>query len=94
MKAGSPESVKGVLYSSKGYASLKVINAETGEIYAFATVEDNGVEGSADGSLMKAIKNSASRAAKEVFSKMLKKWNDFVITGRTIEVVISGVNYR
>ncbi len=94
VKAGSPESVKGVLYSSKGYASIRVMNGETGEIYAFSTVEENGVDGSADGSVMKAIKNASSKAGHDIFSKMLKKWNEFVLNGRNIEVLISGVNFQ
>lgn len=93
VKAGNPEPVKGILYSSKGYASIRVMNAETGEIYAFSSVEENGVDGSADGSVMKAVKTASSKAAHDVFSKMLKKWNEFVINGRTIEILISGVEF-
>jgi hypothetical protein len=93
VRAGAPESVKGVLYSSRGYASIRVMNGETGEIYAFSTVEENGVDGSADGSVMKAIKNASTKVAHDIFSKMLKKWNEFVLNGRNIEVLISGVNF-
>jgi len=42
---------------------------------------------------MKAIKNASTKVAHDIFSKMLKKWNEFVLNGRNIEVLISGVNF-
>ncbi len=87
------ESVLGELYAAKASVTLKAINASTGKIYAVANVEGKGIDAVASGAINKAVKNSVTKAAKEIFWKIIKDWNSAQLNGTQIELTVRGVSY-
>lgn len=91
--AGEVESVRGILYASKASLSLKALRTDNAALYAATSLSESAVDGIADAAQRKAAEEVGKRAAKDMFWKIVKKWNDEKTMGSDIEVLLTGVNF-
>jgi hypothetical protein len=90
---GGTESVRGVLYASRSTVSLKAIRTDNATIYAVSNQSGTEAEATEESAQRKALDTASTRAARDVFWKLVKKWNEETISGTEIEMVLSGVTF-
>jgi len=91
--AGEAESVRGILYASKATLSLKAFRADNAAMYAATSLTESAVDGIADAARRKAAEVAGKNASKDMFWKIVKKWNDEKALGSDIEVLLTGVHF-
>jgi hypothetical protein len=90
---GDAKSVRDVLYSSKAVVSLKAIKTDNASLYAVSNKSLAAADGIADAAQRKAVEITSRDAAKDIFWKVVKKWNDELMSGSDIEIVLNGVSF-
>lgn len=90
---GDVESVKGILYASKSTVSIRALRTDNASLYAVSNKTESAADGVADAAQRKALENSSNSAARDIFWKIVKKWNDEKMMGAEIEVMINGVGF-
>jgi hypothetical protein len=90
---GEAEPVRGILYASKATLSLKAFRSDNAAIYAATSLTASAVDGIADAARRKAAEHAGQNAAKDMFWKIVKKWNDEKTMGSDIEVTVTGVSF-
>lgn len=90
---GDVESVKGILYASKSTVSIRALRTDNASLYAVSNKTESAADGVADAAQRKALETSSNSAARDIFWKIVKKWNDEKMMGAEIEVMINGVGF-
>jgi hypothetical protein len=90
---GGAESVRGVLYASRSTVSLKAIRTDNAMIYAVSNQSGTEADATEESAQRKALDTASTQAARDVFWKLVKKWNEETISGTEIEMVLSGVTF-
>jgi hypothetical protein len=90
---GDTEMVRGVLHASKATVSLRAIRADNAGIYAVATNSKSEADATEEAAIRKSLSATSTAAAKDIFWKVVKKWNDELNMGADIEVILSGVAF-
>jgi hypothetical protein len=90
---GEAKSVRNVLFSSKAAVSIKAIKTDNASLYAVSNKSEAAADGIADAAQRKAVEITSKGAAKDIFWKIVKKWNDEMMSGSDIEVVLNGVSF-
>ena len=90
---GGAESVRGVLYASRSTVSLKAIRTDNATIYAVSNQSSTEADATEESAQRKALDTASTQAARDVFWKVVKKWNEETISGTDIEMVLSGVTF-
>ncbi|MBI4746315.1 MAG: flagellar assembly protein T N-terminal domain-containing protein [Deltaproteobacteria bacterium] len=90
---GDVESVKDVLYASKSTVSIRALRTDNASLYAVSNKTESAADGVADAAQRKALDTSSKSAARDIFWKIVKKWNDEKMMGSDIEVMINGVGF-
>ena len=90
---GDVESVKGILYASKSTVSIRALRTDNASLYAVSNKTESAADGVADAAQRKALETSSKSAARDIFWKIVKKWNDEKMMGADIEVMISGIGF-
>lgn len=90
---GNVQSVRDVMYSSKATCSARAIKTGNASLYALSSASKSAADGIAEGAQRKSIESSCTSIAKDIFWKIVKKWNDELMTGRDVEIVLSGVGF-
>jgi len=90
---GDVESVKGILYASKSTVSIRALRTDNASLYAVSNKTESAADGVADAAQRKALETSSKSAARDIFWKIVKKWNDEKMMGAEIEVMINGIGF-
>jgi hypothetical protein len=90
---GDVESVRDVLYASRATVSLRALRTDNAMIYAVSNEAATEAAGIPDAAQRKSLEVTSTKAAKDIFWKVVKKWNDQMMTGSNIEVILSGVSF-
>ena len=90
---GAAESVRGVLYASESTVSLKAIRTDNATIYVVSNQSGTEADATEESAQRKALETASTQAARDVFWKLVKKWNEETISGTDIEMVLSGVTF-
>jgi len=91
--AGNAQSVRDVMFASKAVCSARAIRTSNASLYAVSSVSKSAADGIAEGAQRKAIASTCHGVAQEIFWKIVKKWNDELMSGGDVEIVLSGVNF-
>ncbi len=89
---GEPEEYM-TLYFSESVVSLKAIKTDNANLYAAISKPAKSQAAIKTAAGPGAIRKASKEAAREIFWKIIKAWNDEKLHGINIEVVLSGVNY-
>ena len=89
---GEPEEYM-TLYFSESVVSLKAIKTDNANLYAAISKPAKSQAAIKTAAAPGAIRKASKEAAREIFWKIIKAWNDEKLHGINIEVVLSGVNY-
>lgn len=90
---GDIQNVRKVLYSSKATVSMRAIRTDNASMYAISNQSKPAADGIADAAQRKALETSSRSAAQDIFWKVVKKWNEELMKGTDVEVVVSGVDF-
>ena len=90
---GAVEPVRGVLYASESTVSLKAVRTDNASIYAVSNRSETEADATAESAQRKALDNASLEGAKDIFWKLVKKWNEETMDGTGIEVILSGVSF-
>ena len=90
---GDVESVKGILYASKSTVSIRALRTDNASLYAVSNKTESAADGVADAAQRKALETGSKSAARDIFWKIVKKWNDEKMMGAEIEVMINGIGF-
>lgn len=90
---GEVESVKGILYASKATVSLRALRTDNASLYAVSSKSESAADGIADAAKRKAVEATGKSTAKDIFWKVVKKWNDEKNMGAEVELVITDVTF-
>ena len=90
---GQAESVRGILYASKATVSLRAIRSDNASLSAATVTTENSIDGIADAAQRKAVDSAGRNATKDLFWKIVKKWNEEKTAGAEIEIVVTGVQF-
>lgn len=88
---GKPESIMGELYSANANVSLRAIQASNAKILAAESVMEKAVQGSAALAVQTALQKATMKAESQVFSQIIKSWNNAALNGKRVELQVSGV---
>ena len=90
---GNAQSVRDVMYASKATCSARAINTANASLYAASSASKSAADGIADAAQRKAVDITCRSVAKDIFWKIVKKWNEELASGSSIEIALSGVNF-
>lgn len=90
---GNAESVRGQLYGNKATITLRVVRTDNAGILAAVTVDKPGAEATPEAASRKALEAASAAAAREVFAKVVHRWNQEQSVGRPVEILVSGVAF-
>ncbi len=90
---GNAQSVREVMYASKGSCTARAIRTSNASLYAVSSVSKSAADGIAEGAQRKAVEATCLGVAQEIFWKIVKKWNDELMSGGDVEIVLSGVSF-
>jgi hypothetical protein len=91
--SGSAQGVRDVMYASKATCSARAINTANASLYAASSTSKSAADGIADGARRKAVDTTCRSVAKDIFWKIVKKWNEELVSGSSVEIALSGVNF-
>jgi hypothetical protein len=89
---GDPEEYMS-LYFSESVVSLKAIKTDNANLYAAISKPAKSQAAIKTAAGPNAVRKASKEAAREIFWRIVKAWNDEKLRGIKIEVVLSGVNY-
>ncbi len=89
---GEPEEYMS-LYFSESVVSLKAIKTDNANLYAAISKPAKSQAAIKTAAGPGAIRKASKEAAREIFWRIIKAWNEEKLHGINIEVVLSGVNY-
>jgi len=90
---GDVEKVKGVLYASKATVSMRALRSDNASLYAVSTKSKSAADGVSDAAQRKALEKTSRAVSKDIFWKIVKKWNSEKLMGSDIEMLLSGVSF-
>lgn len=90
---GDTEKVRGILYAGKSTVSLKAVRADNARIYAVATSSRSEADGTEEAAIRKSLSATSTAAAREIFWKVVQKWNQELNMGTDVEVIVTGVSF-
>jgi hypothetical protein len=93
-EVGKPESINGILFSTKSTISIRAIRSDNARMLAAVNVIENGVDATADNSTKVAVRNASKKSAHDIFGKVVKEWNSELMNGQVVELNLSkGVDF-
>jgi len=91
--SGKPESVRGILYAATPTMSIRALNTGNASIYATATEVGKGQGATPDQAQKTALQQTAQKAGREIFWKIVQAWNEEKLNGAPVELVANGVTF-